>query len=80
MKIEVLEDRLRSVDPETGERYNLEKGDRVTVSDACGAQWCALGWAEDMAGEVETGERKPGVARLDVHNAAHKTTDSNPEG
>lgn len=57
MKIEVLEERLRSTDPETGEHYNLEEGDRVTVSDACGREWCKHGWAKDLSGDVETGER-----------------------
>lgn len=57
MKIEVLEKKLRGKDRVTGKHYDLEEGDRVTVSDACGAAWCAHGWVKDLSGEVETGER-----------------------
>lgn len=57
MKVEILEERLRSKDRETGHHYVLERGDRVTVSDATGRKWCAAGWAKDLSGECPTGER-----------------------
>lgn len=57
MKIEILEERLRGKDRVTGIHHSVERGDRITVSDACGAAWCAHGWAKDLSGEVETGER-----------------------
>lgn len=68
MRVEILEDRLRDSDPASGHRYDLARGDTITVSDALGARWCALGWAKDPAGAVETGERHPGAARLTVRN------------
>jgi hypothetical protein len=69
MRVEVTEDRLSTKDRETGRLYVQEKGDIITVPDALGERWCGLGWAKDVAGKVATGERKPGVVTLDVHNA-----------
>ena len=71
MKVEILEERLKAKDRETGQHYTLEKGDRVTVSDECGHSWCAAGWAKDLSGDVPTGERKPGARRLDVQSTRH---------
>jgi hypothetical protein len=68
MKVEILEERLsskdRGVDPPR--LIVAEKGDIVTVSDTCGEHWCAAGWAKDVLGKVETGERVPGARRLRV--------------
>lgn len=53
MKVEILE--------KTGVRHAgvlHDHGDRLTVSDEVGAQWCAAGWVKDLAGDVETGERR----------------------
>lgn len=57
MRVEIFEERLKDMDPETGQHYNLVKGDRVNVPDSLGARWCALGWTGDLDGNVITGER-----------------------
>lgn len=73
MKVEILEERLKSADPETGRHYDLEEGDRVTVSDTCGEHWCDQGWAKDVAGEVPTGERVVRGARVEADGGTHAT-------
>lgn len=80
MKVEILETRLRSRDPVTGRHYDLEAGDRVTVSDTCGAAWCARGWARDLAGEVPTGERVVRGAVVRPKTAAHAAKNMNRKG
>ena len=74
MKVEILEKRLRAKDREAVpvKVLDLEAGDIVTVSEATGKRWCALGWARDVSGEVQTGERKPGAVKLDIHNSLIK--------
>jgi len=74
MKIEILEERLRGLDRVTGQHYDVERGDRITVSDECGAAWCAHGWAKDLAGEVETGELIVRGARLNPDPIGSSTT------
>jgi hypothetical protein len=68
MKVEILEERLSSKDrgADPPRLIVAEKGDVVTVSDACGEHWCSVGWAKDVAGNVSTGERVPGARRLKV--------------
>lgn len=51
MKVKVLEEKLRSGG------YNLVKDDTITVNDELGERWCSLGWAEDVDGNVPTGQR-----------------------
>ena len=51
MKVEVLEVKLSS------DGFVGEKGDMFTVPDDVGAAWCKNGWARDVSGTVETGER-----------------------
>lgn len=61
MKVEILE--------ETGIREAgllYVHGDQVTVSDEFGEKWCGAGWAKDLAGNVETGERRTDVQVLSV--------------
>lgn len=58
MKVKVTEEVLRS------DGYNLVDGDTLTVPDEVGTKWCGLGWAEDVDGNIETGERVPGVVRI----------------
>lgn len=72
MKVEVTEKKLRDAG------YNLVDGDTLTVPAEVGRKWCGLGWARDVAGEVPTGERIVRGAKLDVQNARHSLTDSNP--
>lgn len=62
MKVEILEEKLSS------DSFVGEKGDRFTVPDDIGHRWCQLGWAKDLAGIVATGERKPGINRINVQN------------
>lgn len=71
MKVEILEARLKSQDPETGTQYSLEAGDRVTVSDACGREWSDRGWAKDLAGTYPTTERVVVGATVKATKAAH---------
>lgn len=62
MKVEILEQRLSS------DGFVGEIGDRFTVPDDVGASWCKHGWAKDLTGDVETGERKVINAKLDIDN------------
>lgn len=64
MRIEVLEKSLKDTDESTGKRYELSKGDVVTVPDAYGARLCGFGWVKDLDGKCKTGERKPGAEVL----------------
>ncbi len=67
MRVEILEERISDTDPATGRHYAQSRGDVVTVPDDVGRRWCAYGWAKDLDGKVETGERIPGTR--DVHGA-----------
>lgn len=66
MKIEALE-AIKS------DGYVLDAEDTKTVPDDIGARWCAAGWAKDLAGVIQTGERK--VVRVEVNpdSVKHKT-------
>jgi len=66
MKVEITEARLSTADPATGQHYQLEAGDAITVPDALGKQWCDLGWAKDVSGDYPSQERKPGAQALTV--------------
>ena len=66
MQIECTEERLSDVDAETGQLYQLKKGDRVTVSATYAARLCGFGWAKDVAGKIKSGERKPGAEELRI--------------
>lgn len=50
MKIELLEKVMHG-------RDTFEAGDIRTVPDALGTHFCAMGWAKDTDGQVETGKR-----------------------
>jgi hypothetical protein len=63
MRVEITEERLKDAG------YNLGKGDIITVADEVGRSWCENGWAKDVEGKVESGERVPGVRELKVHNS-----------
>jgi hypothetical protein len=69
MKVKILE--------ETGVRHNgihVSHGDEVTVPDRVGAMFCANGWAEDLDGKEETGERRfQDNVTLDVENGSTET-------
>jgi hypothetical protein len=71
MRVEITEDRLSDTDPDTDRHYLHERGDVITVPDALGAKWCMLGWARDVAGNVPTGERIPGVRDVVVDVQDH---------
>ena len=51
-----------------GQRF--ESDEIRVVPDDVGAYFCRLGWAEDAAGIVPTGERKAGAVRLTVESVA----------
>lgn len=56
MKVEILEEGgvKHAIDDEL---KSFSHGDVVTVPDAVGEYFCGLGWAKDVDGNVETGER-----------------------
>ena len=66
MKVKILED--------GGIRHggqHFANGDEVTVSDEVGEAWCGAGWAKDLDGNVETGERRTdGNVTLSVENGS----------
>jgi hypothetical protein len=70
MRVEILEEKLSSEDS-AGRHHLLGKGDIITVPDDTGAEWCAHGWAKDVAGEVATGERRTDGASLTPTNTKH---------
>ena len=59
MKIEALES-IKS------DGYVVTEGDAMTVPDEVGAVWVKAGWAKDVAGAIETGERVVLNAKLAV--------------
>jgi len=59
MKIEALES-IKS------DGYVLTAGDSLTVPDEIGSVWVKAGWAKDVAGGIETGERVVLNAKLAV--------------
>ena len=62
MKIEALES-IKS------DGYVLDAGDvKANVPDEIGAGWCQAGWAKDVSGSIETGERVVLNAKLAVDN------------
>lgn len=74
MRIEVLEDRLKDTNAATGQRYNLVKGDIVTVPDDYGTRLCGFGWVKDLDGNVPSAERKPGAEVLEVQKKVIKSS------
>jgi hypothetical protein len=61
MKIEALES-IKS------DGYVLDPEDVKTVPDEIGTAWVQAGWARDVSGAVETGERKVLNAKLAVNS------------
>lgn len=60
MRIKVTEETLKlNID---GKLVAFHEGDQVTVDEDIGRLACAHGWAEDLDGNVETGERIPGAS------------------
>lgn len=62
MKIEILEVKLSS------DGFQGELGDRFTVPDDIGTNWCSYGWARDLSGQVPTGQRTIFGATISPHN------------
>jgi len=71
MKIRITEPNQTDADgnPQPALKLNIGgklqpfyNGDEVTVDAAVGTVACAHGWAEDIDGQVATGERKPGAS------------------
>lgn len=46
--------------------------DVVTVDDATGKLFCEMGWAEDVDGNVPTGQRDTTPKRLQPANVVHE--------
>lgn len=65
MKIEMLEKVMHG-------REVFEAGDVRTVADDLGEYFCSCGWAKDVDGNVETGERNTTAAVLAPDSVAHK--------
>lgn len=74
MRVEITEERLSDTDPVTERHYLQHKGDIITVPASLGEKWCSLGWAKDVDGNVETGERIPGARTLEAHDVVIKGT------
>lgn len=54
--------RIREPFLHDGARY--EAGEVRKVSERLALYFCGLGWAEDVAGAIETGERVPGAKQI----------------
>ena len=76
MRIRVLEESLRDECIVTGNRYDLAEGDTITVEDSLGAYWCGLGWAEDVDGNVPTGERTTKGVVVRPNPSRHAVSDT----
>lgn len=61
MRIEAIDPIRATDDPLEGEERGrdiiMEPGDIKTVGDNFGALACRMGWARDVDGQVETGEK-----------------------
>lgn len=51
MKVEILEVKLSS------DGFSGEIGDRLTILDEVGNKWVQAGWAKDLSGVQQLGER-----------------------
>lgn len=51
MKVEILENKLSS------HGYYAEIGDRLTVPEEVGIDWCKNGWAKDLSGLISSTDR-----------------------
>lgn len=69
MRIECTEERISDMDADTGQHYQMSKGDILTVPDAYGARLCSYGWVKDVDGNVPSAERKPGAQELRIDKA-----------
>lgn len=67
MQVEILEERLSS------DGFQGSRGDRFTVPDEVGSAWCGHGWAKDVDGKVDTGDRNINPVIVNPKNLAHKS-------
>lgn len=65
MKIEMLEDVLHG-------REQFSEGEVRLVDEDVGQYFCSNGWANDLEGKVETGERRTDHATLTPDSVAQK--------
>lgn len=70
MKVEILEECLKETI--NGEHRTFCKEDVTNIPDNIGINWCQLGWAKDLSGDVKTEERVPGVSKVKVDNVLQK--------
>ena len=73
MKIEALERFLDGTNV-------YEKGDVRTVPDEDGAYFVRNGWAKDVEGKVDTGERDISHVKLDTRKSLHAVAADKVEG
>jgi len=69
IRVRILEENLKS--KHDGRVYIQEKDDQISVPRELAERWCAAGWAEDLSGSIETGERKPGATGIFQPNGGH---------
>lgn len=66
MRIEAI-DRIRATDDD-GRDLHMEPGDIRTVGDNIGKLACERGWAKDVDGKVETGEKSRDAVTVSPNN------------
>lgn len=63
--------KVEALEPIKSDGYILNTGDRVTVSMNTGHRWVKHGWAKDLSGLYETGERKVVKATIQPFDVSH---------
>jgi len=66
MQIEAI-DPIRATDDD-GRDIVMQPGDRLTVGENFGKLACEMGWAQDVAGQVPTGEKRTGAVEVSPQN------------
>lgn len=74
MRVEITEEKLSTKDRTTGRHYQQVAGDIITVPDDFGKSLCEKGWARDVDGVVQTGERIVRGAIVKPNKAEHAPT------
>lgn len=76
MKVKILEESIKHEIDSTIQVF--EKDEVRSVPDNVGEYFCGLGWAEDVSGQVKTGERSTtNRATLKVDNTNNSVEVSN---
>ena len=72
MKIEIIGESCKLTTPDGG-LLVLSRGDQITVDDEVGMRAVARGWASDLDGQIQTGERVPGASAAVVPDRVKQT-------